>query len=157
MGNVTRSELITAIKDTLAVAEDIQVAFGHTELPESITDPATMMVYWTDDEWTSISGTSDRLTFGGGKGDNTPVPTRETVQNFHVDIFAVQRSFLGENMEDVINLTDQVDEILCGIISPPYFGHAAIKSFRWRAQRWDENYDNHLYMGSRFRIEVEVF
>lgn len=155
--SVTIAELITAIKDTLSVAEDLVAAFGHTELPEGITDPATMVVYWQDSEWVSIAGTSDRITFGGGRGDGTPVPTRESVLNFHVDIFAVQRSFLGENMEDVITLTDQVWDIFDAQNSRPYFGNDSIKAFRWKAQRWDEDYDNRLYMGSRFLIELEIF
>ena len=148
---VTIADLISAIKDTLSTAESLEAAFDFDETPEGIPDTPAMMVYWQDSDRVSRNSDTAGAAFGA------PNMTRETLLTFHVDILAVQRSFLGENMEDVITLTDEVWDILDAQTQKPYFGNAHIQAFQWRATRFDQEYASKLYMGTRFIIETEIF
>lgn len=136
-----------AIRSTLAGAVDRATA--NETLTDGMNDLTAMQVYFERAEASAGSNT-DRVTFGAA--------IRRSLWTFHVDVYARQRSHIGEDMAAVVNTADAVIDLLETQTTGAPFGLAGIKTFRWTAERATFVYgDPELrYAGVRFIIVLSV-
>jgi hypothetical protein len=153
MPTILKSEiadaLAAAIRDAATFTSDAMVK-SYNQLTESV-DPPMAQVYpsptWTQDP----SGNTDRTTFGGG--------VRQTLIGFHIDVYARRRSHIAEDMEAVVNISDEIEAIFEEQNTKPYFNEEGIKAFNWTATRVTFQYADplDLYAGIRYVVNVQVF
>ncbi|MBK8023517.1 MAG: hypothetical protein IPK19_19310 [Chloroflexi bacterium] len=144
MERVTIAAINTAIAETLGGAAGIARAQDAGDLSEGVIDLPAVQVYWQ-----GSTTALDRVTFGAG--------VRQTRLTFHADVYARQRSHLGEDMAKVLVLAEAVQTVLEAQGRPPFFGLAGIRDLRWSAERATFDYGGAAYAGVRFVIEVGVF
>jgi hypothetical protein len=147
---ITYAQITDAIESRLGVAIGLARSQSYDELTDGMTDTPTLQVYWQRDV-TDPQGTTHQTAFGTG------VQQVEVV--FHADLFARQRSHIGDDMAVLYGMAQAVRETLEAETSSPYFGLDGIKAFRWTAERVTFEYgDPSLpYIGARFVIIVRVF
>jgi len=154
----TVAEINSAIETTLSAASGIVRSQDYDELTEGIhgADMPLLQVYPENGNTDSGGGNTDRTTFGGIR--------RQTTVMFHADLYARQRSHVGEDMAAVVAAMDSIIAILEAQKERPFFGLGSseaeyIKSFRWRWERVVFEYGDPIlrYAGVRFIIEVTVF
>lgn len=121
---ITIYDTAEAIRSTLADAVDR--AQANESLTDGMNDLTALQVYFERLE-TSYGGRTDRVTFGGGVRRNQWV--------FTVDVYARQRSHIGEDMAAVANVADAVNDELEAQAGGTLFGLTGIKTFHWTAER----------------------
>jgi hypothetical protein len=84
---------------------------------------------------------------------------QQVEMTYYADLFARQRSHIGDDMTVLYSVMQAVRETLEGETVKPYFGLAGIQAFRWSAERVTFEYgDPSLpYVGARYTIMVRVF
>ncbi|MDZ4768357.1 MAG: hypothetical protein SGJ24_04450 [Chloroflexota bacterium] len=146
--SVSISAINTAIAETVGTATGIVRVQDVPDLTEGAHDLPLVQVYWqssvTDDE-----GSTDRLTFGAG--------VRLTRLTYHADVYARQRSHLGEDVAKTLALAEAVQTVLERERGGAFFGLAGVKALRWSAERITIENGGTQYMGARFIIDVWVF
>lgn len=147
---ITYEQIGDAIADTLSAATGLQRTQRHDELTDGMTDTPTLQVYWQRDV-TDPQGTTSMTTFSTG--------VQQVEMTYHADLFARQRSHIGDDMTVLYSVMQAVREALEGETTKPYFGLAGIQAFRWSAERVTFEYgDPSLpYVGARYTIMVRVF
>jgi hypothetical protein len=150
MASITIAQICDAIETTLSSATGLNRSETYSELSDGITEEAWLQVYPETLETDVATGT-DRTTFRGG--------VRQTEFTFHADLYARQRSHIGDDMRLLVQLIDAIVVKLEQQATKPYFGLEGIKAFRWRGERVTFIYgDRQLpYVGMRFTITVRVF
>jgi hypothetical protein len=143
-------DLVDAIRNTLQFAPGVQEAQANDTLAESVYAP--MLQVYPDSGSASAGGATDRKTFGANR-----LQVEDLIIN--VDVYARQRSHIGEDMAASTRLADAVRGVLHQQLTPPFFGHEHIRSFRWRWQRVTFEYgDPQLrYAGIQFVLTVQVY
>ena len=147
---ITYAQINSAIESKLGTAVGRARSQDFDELTDGMTDTPTLQVYWQRDN-TDPQGTTHQTAFGTG------VQQMEAI--FHADLYARQRSHIGDDMAVLYTVMQAVRETLEAERSSPYFGLEGIKAFRWAAERVTFEYgDPSLpYVGVRFVITVRVF
>ena len=138
----------TAIAETLGSAAGISRAQDAADLTEGMPDLPALQVYWQSLSTDADSADTDRRTFGAG--------VRVSRLTFHADVYARQRSHLGEDMARVLELAEAVQTVLENQTTP-LFGEEHIQSCHWSAQRVTFDYAGASYAGIRFIIDLTVF
>jgi hypothetical protein len=151
MGTITLTAINSAIEAALAAATGLTYSQDYNELTEGMQDIPTLQVYWFSGPKTDPTSGSAQTTFGAG--------VRQKSITFHADLYARQRSHIGEDMAALLPLVDAIHNVLESQ-QKPYFGLAGIKAI----ESWDprqvifEYGDQQInYVGARFVIQVRVF
>jgi hypothetical protein len=150
--SVTLGEILDAIESTLAASSGLTRTQSYDELTEGMNDLPTLQVYpEAGEQDPSGDGRTDRTAFGGG--------VRQTEFTIHADLYARQRSHLGEDMAALVDLIDAMQDVFEQQNTKPYFGLEGIRAFHWSWRRVVFTYgDPQLgYMGARFVLTVRVF
>ena len=149
---ITLAQICDAIESTLGGATGLERSESYDELTEGAHpgDLPLLQVY-PNDGTTDPSGNTDRTTFRGG--------VRQTALTIHADVYARQRSHIGEDMKAVVNSMDAIINVLEAQNVKPYFGLVGIKAFAWRWERVTFIYgDPQLpYAGVRFYLSIRTF
>lgn len=151
---VTVHQLCDAIETTLAAATGLAVHQTFDELTEGINDRKLLQVYPESCSPVDATTRNDRTTFDRG------VAITEFV--FFADVYAQQRTSIGEDMAALVPLIDAITVRLEAQKAEPLFGLVVsginpIKSFKWGWQRVVFEYAEAKYMGVRFTITIRVF
>lgn len=147
---ITVEQINTAIADTLADATglDANAVQDYDELSEGIIDTPTLQVYWRRTR-TDVESGSAQTTFRG--------VVRQTSLTFHADLYAQQRSHIGEDMAALLPLIDAVQAEL-EEQRTTRFGLENIEAIEsWQGDQTIFDYSGTLYVGARFVIIVRVF
>lgn len=146
---ITTAQINTAILTTLSAAAALVRSQDYDELTEGMQDTPALQVYFETHEGDSVNTTTHQSTFGGG--------VQQVTMTFHADVYANQRSNIGEDMSRLYTVVDQIIDILQAQKHKPYFGLAGIQAFHWSAQRVVFAYGQVDYVGTRFVITVRIF
>lgn len=157
---ITLAEIIDSIESTLDDATGLGRSQTYDELTEGIqpADLPLLQVYPETNSGVSQDSATDRRTFGGrGGAENAPMRQQEYV--IHADLYAKQRSRIGEDMSALVDAIDAMEDVLLAENQQPYFSLDGIQTFTWSWSRVTFIYgDPQLpYVGARFVITVRVF
>ena len=147
---ITYAQINDAIESTLGAATGLARSQSYDELTDGMTDTPTLQVYWQRDT-TDPQGMTSMTTFQTG--------VQQVDMVFHADLFARQRSHIGEDMSALYTVMQAVRETLEGEKTKPLFGLPGIQSFRWTTERVTFEYGDPLlpYVGARYTIFIKVF
>jgi hypothetical protein len=147
---ITYAQINDAIEDKLGKALGLARSQSYDELTDGMTDTPTLQVYWQRDN-TDPQGMTSMTTFRTG--------VQQTEIIFHADLFARQRSHIGEDMKVLYEVMQEIREALEAETTKPYFDLEGIQAFRWTSERVTFEYgDPSLpYVGARYTITVRVF
>jgi len=95
------------------------------------------------------SGTTDRLTFSACM--------QMSVVTIFADLYARQRSQLGEDMKETTEMIDSLIDVLQTQERPPFFGIKGIKAFSWRWKRFTFRRAGARFVGARFTISCKIY
>lgn len=147
---ITVTQICDGIEATLGAATGIQSSTSYDELTEGVAslDCPRLEVYG-DRGTCDPSGNTDRTTFKAGM--------QQVVLVIFADLYARQRSQLGEDMKATMEMVDSIINVLQAQEVPPFFGTAGIKacSWDWRRAMWRRA--GALYVGARFTITCRVY
>lgn len=148
-GSVGITAINGAIETTLATATGLTYTKNYDELEEDMPDTPTLEVYWVETLTDPTSNTT-QTSFRG--------VVRQTRITFNADLYARQRSHIGEDMGALLPLIDAIQTVLEAQRVEPYFGQAGIKAIEsWAGQMLTFERANVTYTGARFIIRVRVF
>ncbi len=149
---ITIAQICNAIESTLGAATGISRSQSYDELTEGLPpgDLPLLQVYPETGE-ADVAGATDRSTFRAG--------VRQTELVIVADLYARQRSHIGEDMAALVDGVDAVIDVLEAQDTKNYFGLAGVQAVRWRFERVTFVYgDPQLpYVGARFYLTVRVF
>ena len=152
MGILTIAEICDAIDTTLGAATGISRSQSYDELTEGVHagDLPLLQIYPDSGEADIESGT-DRSTFRAG--------IRQTQFIIVADLYARQRSHIGEDMHALVDSIDAIIAVLEAQDTKDYFGQDGIQAFRWRFERVTFMYGDPQipYVGARFYLTIRVF
>ena len=143
-------DICDGIEALLSTALGVRSSTSFDELTEGIPsfDCPRVEVYW-DSSVCDPSGSTDRTTF------------QACVQQSHIvffaDLYARQRSQMGEDMKAVVDLVDTLGPVLQSQQTKPFFGVAGIQAFSWAAKRHVFVRAKARYVGARFTIKCRLF
>lgn len=149
--NVTMTSIGTAVAITFELTEGIKRVMKPDQLKENIPDLPLLQIYPQSFQGAVAGSQNDRNTFKAG------VRTQEQV--WFVDVYARQRSYIGEDMQKVVELSDAVIQVLERQNEKPYFGQVGIQGFRWQGERVTFSYGDpeQKYVGVRFTLTFTIF
>ena len=144
------AEILTAIATTLSDATGIQSTKGFDELTEGIppTECPRLQVYPNTVEVDARTRT-DRTTFKGG--------VKQWDLEVFVDHFARPLSYIALDFTAMVEGLDSLTDVFEDQETPPFFGIADIKAFRWSWKRMTLKYGDMLYRGGRFTLKIRIF
>lgn len=150
MAIITLTEICDGIEAALSVAIGVQSSTSYDELTEGVPamDCPRVEVY-PDAGVCDPSGTTDRLTFSAC--------TQMCVVTIFADLYARQRSQLGEDMKATTEMIDSVINVLQAQEKPPFFGLKGIKAFSWRWKRSTFRRADARFVGARFTIQCKIY
>lgn len=146
--SITLIQICNAIETVLAAA--ITYTQSPSEMTEGMVDFPRIQVY-------PNSGTAnppqqtDRHTF--------QAVIRQQQIEIYADLYATQRSEIGEDMGILLPLIDAIIDEIEKQDKKPYFALEGIKAFTWSWQRVIFQYNDPLqsYVGARFIFMLRVF
>jgi hypothetical protein len=147
---ITLTEVCDGIEGVLSVAIGVQSSTSYDELTEGVPamDCPRVEVF-PDMGVCDPSGSTDRFTFNAC--------TQMCVVTIFADLYARQRSQLGEDMKETTEMIDALITVLQSQKSPPFFGLKGIKAFNWRWKRSTFRRAEARYVGARFTIQCKVY
>ena len=150
MTQITTAQVCDAIESTLGAAASLARSQSYNELTEGMNDAPTLQVY-PEEGSQDPTGNTDRSTFKAG--------VRQTELTIHADLYARQRSNIGEDMAKLVTCLDEFVTIFEAQDAKPYFGLVGIKAFSWSWSRVVFQYGDpgQSYMGARFIVRVRIF
>lgn len=150
MTTVTLADLCEAIETTFTAAGVFNRVQALTNLTDGMNTDLTIQIY-IEEIGGDAKTKTDRQTMGGGVMHAEPV--------VYVDVYARQRSHIGEDMKAVTEAADDVIDVLQNQKASPPFGCAGVKSFRWLGRRVIFEYGDPLvkYVGLRFTLTFSIF
>ena len=148
--SITIAQITDAVKTTLAADTGLNRAMSYNQLTEGMNDLPALQVY-PESVGQDPTGNADRTTFQAGRRQSSII--------IHADLYARQRSHLGEDMAALVNRWDAAITILEAQNTKPYFGLDGLQAFAWTSQRVVFQYgDGGLpYVGVRFILTFRVF
>ena len=145
---ITFAQMCGAVKSHLETAASLERSSNYDEMTEGMQDTPTLEVYPESSEPVSFGGTSQAWTVQSGviQGSHT----------IHADLYANQRSHLGEDMTAMVTGLDEVYTLLENAGCPP-FGLEGIKSYQFGWMRVLFKRGGVDYVGARFTIVLRTF
>lgn len=145
---VNTTAINTAIADTLSNASGLSFSQDFDELSEGIVDTPLLQIYWTGTQ-TDVENEADRTTFGKG--------VAQARMTFHADLYATQRSDIGDDMSILLPLVDAIHDTLDDQ-KTTLFGLATIKVLEnWQSSMVIFDYATFSFVGARFVISIRTF
>jgi hypothetical protein len=147
---VTLMQICDGIEGVLSAAIGVQSSTSFDELTEGVPamDCPRVEVY-PDAGVCDPSGNTDRLTFNACM--------QMTVVTIFADLYARQRSQLGEDMKATTEMIDSLIDVLQTQERPPFFGLKGIKAFSWRWKRHMFRRADAQFVGARFTILCKIY
>jgi hypothetical protein len=147
---ITLTEMCDGIESVLSTAIGVQSSTSCDELTEGVPamDCPRVEVY-PDAGVCDPSGTTDRLTFSACM--------QMSVVTIFADLYARQRSQLGEDMKATTEMIDSIIDVLQTQERPPFFGLKGIKAFSWRWKRSTFRRADARFVGARFTISCKIY
>ena len=147
---VTLTEICDGIETVLGAALGVQSSTSFDELTEGVQalDCPRVEVY-PDTGVCDPSGSTDRTTFSAC--------TQMCVVTIFADLYARQRSQLGEDMKATTEMIDSIINVLQAQERPPFFGVPGIKAFNWRWKRSTFRRSGARFVGARFTMQCKIF
>jgi len=147
---ITLGQILDAISNVLGAATGLAVNQHYDELTEGIQDHPLLQVY-PESGSQDPTGNVDRTTF--------QAKMRQTDFIIIADLYARQRSHIGEDMNILVDMIDAMMTELEKQKTKPYFGLDRLQGYRWSWQRVTFDYGDPMpkHMGVRFTIWVRVF
>ena len=147
---VTLMQICDGIETILSAAVGVQSSTSFDELTEGVPamDCPRVEVF-PDAGVCDPSGTTDRFTFNAC--------TQMTVITIFADLYARQRSQLGEDMKETTEMIDSIIDVLQTQERPPFFGVTGIKAFNWRWKRSTFRRADARFVGARFTIQCKIY
>lgn len=144
------ADICDAIETTLGAATGLARSQSYDELTDGMNDTPTLQVY-PESGGQDVETSNDRTTFRAGCQQEEAV--------IHADLYARQRSDLGDDMWKLVTMIDAIRTVLKAQQTKPYFGTLSIKAFSWTWQRVTFVYgDPQLpYVGARFILRIRMF
>lgn len=152
---MTRVKIKTCTENISVCLEaipDLKRVMRGATLKETIPETPAIQVYFDSKDVISPGGT-DRYTMGGGKNG----VIRKTAMIIHVDVYARQRSNIGDEMALLEELIDLVDDVMEQQGDKPYFGIDGVQAYSYRAERTTFEYNKNDYVGVRFYVTLTLF
>lgn len=149
---VTLTQLCNGIETTLGAAVGMRTSAIFNELTEGVLSlNCPLLEVYPQAGVCDPSGRTDRTTFQAG--------VQQSIITIHADLYARQRSNLGEDMGKTIEMVDSIIDILQAQEKPPFFGVGVrdIKAFSWSWRRAVFNRAGADYAGARFTLLLKVF
>jgi hypothetical protein len=137
--------------DTVADATGLVRSERPGQLSDGIND-WPLMQFYPDSGGQDPGGQTDRTTFGGG--------VRQTEVIVLGDLYAKQRTEIGEDMAALLPIIDAVVLVLEAQDSQPFFGVAGIQQFKWSWRRVIFEYGDKgatKYIGARFTFTLRLY
>lgn len=147
---LTLAAICDGLKAALMAAPSLARGQAPAELTESVPDVPLLQVY-PEEGTADPHGNNDRTTFQAG--------VRQTEVFIYADLYAQQRSHIGEDVAKYIACVDELIAIIEAQDKKPYFGVAGIKAFSWGWKRALFPYTdpNVKYVGARFLFRLRIF
>lgn len=148
---VTIAQICDAIETTLSAATGITTGQSYDELSEGLpaADLPLIQVYWEALAMDPTGGT-DRGTFQAGR--------RQKLITIYVDLFASQRSHVGEDNAAVVAAVDALLDVLEAQDTKDYFSRTGIKAWQLEeCRRGVFPYSQATYVGARFTLSIWVY
>jgi hypothetical protein len=148
--------ILDAIGSTLREIEHLShengVQVGHA-ITETFVDLPMAQVYPEGSSTDESGGNNDRNTFRG--------IGRVTVFRVVIDVACRTRSHIGEDIESVISMADEIQDKLEEQRTKPIFGLDGIQGIDWRWERVTHQRgagtDTTLFPGLRLNLTVRIF
>lgn len=150
MGTYLLATLIDDINTTIGAASSLQVNQSYDDITEGIPEFPLLQVYPEENPGTELTDT-DRVTLGMST-------ERHSVKEYliHADLYARPRSFIAEDMKQLVETIDEIEQILDTQDYPDIFGNDNVISFSWSWRRMIFQTADQKYMGARFFLRVEM-
>lgn len=147
---ITLMAMCDGIEAILSAAVGVQSSTSFDELTEGVPamDCPRVEVY-PDAGVCDPSGNTDRFTFNAC--------TQLLVITIFADLYARQRSQLGEDMKATTEMIDSLIDVLQTQERPPFLGVAGIKAFSWSWKRHTFRRADARFVGARFTIKCKVY
>lgn len=147
---VTLTEICDGIEAVLSTAIGMQSSTSYDEMTEGIPamDCPRIEVY-PEAGSSDPSGRTDRTTFNAC--------IQQVAVVVHADLYARQRSQLGEDVAAYVGLTDAIIDVLQSQQTPPFFGVVGIKAFNWGWRKAVFRRADARFVGARFVINCKIF
>jgi hypothetical protein len=149
-GTITLTQICDGVEAVLGAAIGVQSSTSFDELTEGIVAMDCPRIEVFPDAGTcDPSGTTDRTTFNAC--------TQMCVVTIFADLYARQRSQLGEDMKATTEMIDSIIDALQTQEKPPFFGLRGIKAFSWRWKRSTFRRADARYVGARFTLQCKIY
>lgn len=155
MPGITIAQICDAIESTLSAATGINTTQSYDELGEGLNaaDLPLLQVYW-ETLIVDPSAETDRATFQAGM--------REKLFTFNVNVYAAPLAHLAQNMESLVDITDDVLAVLELQNTKPYFGLDGIKAWHLNEARrvvfeYTASVSPVRYVGPQFVLAIWVY
>ena len=147
---VTLVQICDGIESTLGAATGMTSATSYDELTEGIVSlECPRIEVYPDSGLCDPGGGTDRTAFNAG--------VQQVVITIFADLYARQRSNLGEDMSAYVTLVDAVIDVLQAEEKPPFFGVTGIKALSWSWKRAVFRRASVYFAGARFTILCRIF
>lgn len=152
---ITLHQMLDAVENTLDDTVGLVRSFQFDQLPEGVNSgdmPLLLVHPRSMDAVDSLSGQTDRLTFGGGSG------VRQEMYTVLADFYCRQRSQLAEDMAATVAIIDAATNVLeSNTYACPFFNLEGIKNFQWSWEVILFEYATARYLGARFTLRLRTF
>ena len=147
---VSVGDICDGIETTLSTVAGMQSSTTYSEITEGLAtfDCPRIEVYPQAGNC-DPSGNVERTAVNAG--------VQQHILTVHVDLYARQRSELGEDMQAYVALVDELIDVLQTQEKPPFFGVEGIKAFSWRWTRAVLIKAQARYVGARFVVVCRIF
>lgn len=149
--NTAISNYLISVNNGIAQLRQARIQdAAEGELTETIADTPAFQVYPQSGSLEPLTNQSPQTTMQKG--------VQQSVLVYFVDLYAVQRANIGEDMQILIPWIDRTYTLLETAPSP-YFGIDAIQGYNFRYDRIVFRYGEPAqnYVGGRFTITTRIF
>lgn len=151
MGRLTVRQMVSGVGDLLATHEGFKQVQVNEALSETIAEEALVQIYFQGRRF--VKTDTDRRSFGGRREEGSkPVRVKQT--QLHIDIYARQRSQIGQDLSAVQDLFEIADELFETQDHKPFFNLEQVESFTYTSERVTFEVNNVKYSGVRFVLEL---
>jgi len=138
----TIASIVQSIADTLSAADSIN---GYQQvletMQESIPDTPLVQVYPF-----SANGDSP-VSFGRGFQGKTLI--------IRADVYITLRLHIYQDIPLMVTVLDELETILYGVTTKPYFGNVGIQGFDWTWEALEIQYAEATFVVARFTFNIK--
>jgi len=149
--DLTTASICDAVTGVLGAVTGIVRSESYDELTEGIQDVPLLQVWPAAGAPVSTGSGTHKLTLG----QSSDFTVQETI-TVYADLFARQRSHIGEDMSALVTALDNIRAELKKQDCPP-FDLAGIQSFQWSWSVGTMEYAGVAYLRTRFTLVFQVF